>query len=559
MDERCKGFADWMISINRGMKGWFIVKTGMKKIAAVLCSTALLASVAAGCGGNDNKSGETSSSEASTTASEAPSGAPVTLTVEVFDRGVQGQPDLNNNKWTQYVNEKFGKPNNAVVEFVPVPRSQEVDKLNVLMAANQAPDISFTYDGTLVTRYAKSNGLYTLDELLESQGQQLKSYLGEKVLSYGKYNGKQISIPGKRTLLAWTGMFIRKDWLDSLGMPVPTTQEELYQALVAFRDKNPGHVDGVIPWATAAAGMNYGFGNLVQSFWGEMTEEEFVTTTGWLKPGNKDAYQWLNKLYNEKLISPDFALDKTTKQADADVSNGKVGFYAANWDYPLLQKIRDPLKQNAPDANYVSVDTFKNYEGKYLKEIYNENGLFSFIPKSSKNAELAMKYLNWMADPEVLFFLQFGEEGVNHKLVDGIPHGIAQTGENMQMSNLNLDYTLVVNGAELGDTEKNVRTYAAALAAGDPNYEKLAIDSYKINTTDGYTGFYYGVPNDANIKYGKTLGDMNKQMIDRLVVAKPAEFDSLYDKLVKEYMDAGGKAVQDENVKNYREIIAGKK
>lgn len=129
----------------------------------------------------------------------------------------------------------------------------------------------------------------------------------------------------------------------------------------------------------------------------------------------------------------------------------------------------------------------------------------------------------------------------------------------MQMSNLNLDYTLVVNGAELGDTEKNVRTYAAALAAGDKNYEKLAIDSYKINTTDGYTGFYYGVPNEANIKYGKTLGDMNKQMIDRLVVAKPAEFDALYDKLVKEYMDAGGKAVQDENVKNYREVIANKK
>lgn len=541
------------------MKGWFKVNTGMKKTTSIMFSIMLLASVAAGCGGNDKKSGETASPEASTAASASPSDPPVTLTVEVFDRGVQGQPDLNNNAWTKYVNEQFGKPNNAIVEYVSVPRSQEVDKLNVLMAANQAPDISFTYDGTLVTRYAKSNGLYTLDELLESQGQQLKSYLGEKVLSYGKYDGKQVSIPGKRTLIAWNGMFIRKDWLDSLGMPVPTTRDELYDVLVAFRDKNPGNVNGIIPWATAAAGMNYTFGNLVQSFWGDMSEEEFVTTTNWLKPGNKEAFEWLNKLYNEKLISPDFALDKTTKQADADVSNGKVGFYAANWDYPLLQKIRDPLLQNAPDANYVPVDTFKNYEGKYLKEVYNENGLFSFIPKSSKNAELAMKYLNWMANPEVLFFLQFGQEGINHKLIDGIPQGIAQTGENMQMSNLNLDYTLVVNGAELGDTEKNVRTYAAALAAGDKNYEKLAIDSYKINTTDGYTGFYYGVPNEANIKYGKTLGDMNKQMIDRLVVAKPAEFDALYDKLVKEYMDAGGKAVQDENVKNYKEVIANKK
>ncbi|MEK3699774.1 extracellular solute-binding protein [Paenibacillus sp. FSL R10-2199] len=541
------------------MKGWFLVKTGMKKIAAVLCSTALLASVAAGCGGNGNKSGETSSSEASTTASGAPSGAPATLTVEVFDRGVQGQPDLNNNKWTQYVNEKFGKPNNAIVEFVPVPRSQEVDKLNVLMAANQAPDISFTYDGTLVTRFAKSKGLYTLDELLEQHGQQLKSYLGEKVLSYGKYDGKQVSIPGKRTLLAWNGMFIRKDWLDKLGLPVPTNRDELYETLVAFRDKNPGNVDGVIPWATAAAGMNYTFGNLVQSFWKSMPEEEFITTSNWLKPGNKEAYQWLNKLYNEKLISPDFALDKTTKQADADVTNGKVGFYAANWDYPMTQKIRVPLKQNSPEANYVPIDTFKNDEGKYLKEVYNENGIFSFIPKSSKNAELAIKYLNWMADPEVMFFLQFGDEGVNHKMVDGIPHGIAQTGEKMQMSNLNMDYTMIVNGAELGDTEKNVRTYAAALAAGDKSYEKLAIDSYAINTTDGYSSYNYGIPNEANIKYGKTLGDMNKQMIDRLIVAKPSEFDALYEKLVKEYMDAGGKAVQEENVKNYRESQAAKK
>lgn len=529
------------------------MKTGIKKISAVLFSTVLLTGVAAGCGGNDKESKESAAPESSN-AAKSPSDPPAKLTVEVFDRGVQGQPDLNNNTWTKYVNEHFGKPNNAIVEYVPVPRSQEVDKLNVLMAAGQAPDISFTYDGALVTRFAKSDGLHTLDELLESQGQQLKAYLGENVLSYGQYNGKQVSIPGKRTLLAWNGMFIRKDWLDKLGMPLPTNRDELYNTLVAFRDKNPGNVNGVIPWATAAAGMNYTFGNLVQSFWGQMSEEEFVTTPNWLKPGNKDAYKWLNKLYNEKLISPDFALDKTTKQADADVTNGKVGFYAANWDYPMTQKIREPLKQNAPDANYIPIDTFKNAEGKYIKEVYNENGIFSFIPKSSKNAELAIKYLNWMADSEVMFFLQFGEEGVNHTLKDGIPQGISQTGENMMTSNLNMDYTVIVNGAELGDTEKNVKTYAAALASGDKQYEALAMESYKINTTDGYSSFYYGVPNEANIKYGKTLGDMNKQMIDRLVVAKEAEFDALYEKLVKEYMDAGGKAVQDENVKNYREV-----
>jgi ABC-type sugar transport system, periplasmic component len=526
-----------------------------KKMLVSLSVLTLLATGLAGCGdSNNNKENQPAGSSNTSTETKAPSGPPTTLTVEVFDRGIQGQPDLNNNTWTRYINEHFGKENNAVVKFVPVPRSQEIDKLNVLMAAGEAPDIAFTYDSATVSRYAKIDGITPLEDLLEKNGQNLKNYLGETVLKYGQFDGKQMAIPAKRTSLAWIGSFIRKDWLDKLGLPIPTNRDELYNALVAFRDKNPGGVDGVIPWGLAATGMNYGTGNLIDSFWGEQSEEDFVTQPNWLKPGNKDALKFLNKLYNEKLISPDFALDKTTKQADADVTNGKVGFFSANWDYPLRQNISEPLKANVPEANFVPIDTFKNDEGKYKKIAYNENGVNVFIPKSSKNAELAIKYLNWMANPEVLFFLQYGEEGVNHKMVDGIPQVITQTGDNMQTSYLNLDYTPVVNGVELGDQEKNIK----ALAASAPGYEEVAEQSYKINTTDTYTGFYYDTPNESSIKFGKTLGDMNNQMVDKLIVCKPADFDSMYDKLVDEYMAAGGKAVMEENIKIYEKMQANK-
>ncbi|MEK3913248.1 extracellular solute-binding protein [Paenibacillus sp. FSL H7-0331] len=521
-----------------------------KKLLAVLPVMTLLISTVAGCESGSKKEGQSTSTAAAT-----PSGTPVTLTVEVFDRGIQGQPDLNNNTWTRYINENFGKPNNAVVKFVPVPRSQEIDKLNVLMAAGEAPDISFTYDSATVSRYAKVNGIIQLDDLLAKHGKELTNYLGKTVLSYGLFGGKQMAIPAKRTSLAWNGMFIRKDWLDKVGMPIPTTRDELYNTLIAFRDKNPGGVDRVIPWGLAATGMNYNYGNLGESFWGKQSEEEFVTTPSWLRPGNKDALKFLNKLYNEKLISPDFALDKTAKQADADVTNGKVGFLIANWDYPLRQSISEPLKANVPNASFVPIDTFKNSEGKYKKIAYNENGVNIFIPKSSKNAELAIKYLNWMSDPKVLFFLQYGQEGVNHKMVNGIPQVINQTGDNMQTSNLNLDLTLVVNGVELGDPQKNIK----ALAASAPGLEDAAEKSYKINTTDTYTNFFYDTPSESNIKFGKTLGDMDKQMTDKLIVCKPAEFDSLYDKLVAEYMAAGGQTVMDENVKIYKAMQSNKK
>ncbi|TVY03071.1 extracellular solute-binding protein [Cohnella terricola] len=533
----------------------------IKKMLVVLSALTLLTSSLAACGSNNAKESQPTSSSTSTSTStpakeEKPSGPPVTLTVEIFDRGIQGQPDMNNNTWTRYINDNFGKQNNAIVKFVPVPRSQEVDKLNVLMAAGEAPDISFTYDVNTVHRYAKMNGIMQLDDLLAEHGKDLKNFLGEKVLSYGKYNGKQMAIPAKRTSLAWNGMFIRKDWLDKLGLPLPTTRDELYNTLVAFRDKNPGGVDGVIPWGLATTGMNYNTGNLPESFWEEQPEKEFVAAEswGWQKPGNKEALKFLNKLYNEKLISPDFALDKTAQQVDADVTNGKVGFFSANWDYPLRQKISEPLKANVPEANYVPIDTFTNYEGKYKKIAYNENGINVIIPKSSKNAELAIKYLDWMSSPEVLYFLQYGEEGVNHNVVNGIPQVINQTGDNMQTSYMNLDYTLVVNGVSLGDPVKNIK----ALAASAPGLEEVAEQSYKINTTDTYTLYYFDTPNESKIKFGKTLEDMNKQMTDKLISCKPSEFDNLYDKMVTEFMAAGGKAVMDENVKIYEAMQANK-
>ncbi len=485
----------------------------------------------------------------------------VTLRVEVFDRGVQGQPDLNNNAWTRYINDTFGKKNNVTVEFVPVFRSQEIDKLNILMAAGEAPDICFTYDLPTITKYVKNDGVYQVDDLLSKYGRNLTKYLGKDVLVWGKYNGKQMAIPAKRTVLADTGVFIRQDWLDKLGMKAPTTTKELYNTLVAFRDKNPGGVSTVIPWGMGGQGWSENYGNLFESFWQKESDKDFVTNqvtyAGWLKPGNKEAVRFLNKCYHEKLISPDFALDKTGKQLDADASNGKVGFFCLNWDYAWRPSIgiAQNLAQKDRKAVFVPIDTFKNYEGKYKKKVYAANGIYCIIPKSSKNALLAIKYLNWMSDPKVIFYLQNGVEGVNHKIVNGLPQPIPQTGDKMMPSTHNLDYTPIVNGTELGDPVENMKAVASTYSG----YESLVEKALKVFMKDGYQPYFYDTPNVANGKYGKVLGDKTNDMMTRLIYCKPAEFDKLYDSLVEEFMAAGGQAIVDENIKIYDAMHARKK
>ncbi len=468
---------------------------------------------------------------------------------------------MNNNYWTKYVNDNFGKQFNVTVNYVTVPRSQEVDKLNVLMAAGQAPDISYTYNQGVVYNYVQQGGLADLDSALQQYGSTLTKYLGDDVLKYGKFSGKQYAVPGKRTVLAGENTFIRKDWLDKLGLPVPTTPEQFYDTMVAFKEKNPGNVSGVIPYGyslqPAYPGLNY----IPEAFRpSNLTEEQFATlmpqaswSANWSMPGFDKAVQYMNKMYNAGLISPNFATDKDGKLLDADISNGKVGAFQTNWDGPYRTAPGDytNLKKNVPSAQLIPIDPWQNDAGKHPKYGYSPNGMYIIIPKSSKNVDLAIQYLNWMADPKVTLFLQNGQEGVDYNMVNGVPKqtGTTNSGEKMMTVANNLDYDILSNGIELGDPKKNT----AAVSAGYPGYETDVENALKVGLTDYYTSYYYALPNTADAKYNAALTNLSAQMLAKLIVAKPADVDGLYKSLVQQYMDQGGKAVQDEYIKNYKD------
>ena len=128
---------------------------------------------------------------------------------------------VTNNYLTNYVKENFTKKTNISVEYVPVPRAQEVEKLNVLMASGDSPDIVFTYDSNVIYNYVKQGGLTDIGALLDEYGSNLKSYLGKDTLAYGTFDGKQYAIPGKRVYLGKYSSMVRQDWLDKLGIQTP--------------------------------------------------------------------------------------------------------------------------------------------------------------------------------------------------------------------------------------------------------------------------------------------------------------------------------------------------
>lgn len=62
----------------------------------------------------------------------------VTIQIPVYDRGVEGLPPVDDNYWTRWIQKEFGDKNNITVEYVAIPRSDEVNKFNMLLAAGDA-------------------------------------------------------------------------------------------------------------------------------------------------------------------------------------------------------------------------------------------------------------------------------------------------------------------------------------------------------------------------------------------------------------------------------------
>lgn len=485
-----------------------------------------------------------------------------TLTVEVFDRAAPGFVATDN--WqTRWIQEQVKKELGFDVQFVSVPRSQEVEKLNLLMAAGQAPDISFTYNEAVVANYVKAGGLTDLTKLLPKSGANLAKYLGPDLLQFGQWGGKQWAIPAKRTFSGAHSGFIRQDWLDKLGLKVPTTTDELYKVLKAFKEKDPGNVgkDKVIPFAITVDPNNIHWTSALiwESFRKKVSEEVGATTERWNVPGHKDAVRYLNKLYNEGLLSPNFVLDKDGQQYVKDIVQGNVGAAIHNFDniYRANPGMATELAKNVPGAVFVPFDLKNSNTGTFQKWKYNANGMFIFVPRFSKNAELAVKYLNWMSKPEVLLYLQNGKQGVHFKSMrNGIPVEFVDqnTLPDAEKWNLN-DIPFLANGKEFGSEEKNLE----ALSFGYSGYEDLVKKAMAVSVKDAYVQFRFDRVIDAEAKFRQTLNTKSAEIFVKTITGKPADFNKTYDTLVKEYMAAGGSKIEEEKKAAYKAMMEERK
>jgi putative aldouronate transport system substrate-binding protein len=353
--------------------------------------------------------------------------------------------------------------------------------------------------------------------------------------------------------------FIRKDWLDILGLPVPATIQEFYDTLLAFKEKDPGKVGSnkVIPFIMTTD-IRWNVGNLLESYINPTLSirDRWVNTVidrYFLLPDYKEGVRFLNKMWNAGLIDADFPLYKDDEEPMKNlIKSGVVGSFGHNWDqiFRESERLMTDLQKNVPSAEWIAVDCMVSSDGVTHKISYDPAGVNYFIPKSSKHPEEAMRYLNWLARYENFNFIQLGSEGIVHDKVDGVPKINPSAPDGwIQNSPQNIDYTPIMNGLFLETEEASIR----ALAAGYPWPAEKVMAAYNISIKNARPEPVINTaqPLRAAGPVNQTLVDKSVNFVVQCVIAPAANFDREWDRGIADWLASGAELVRHERAENY--------
>ncbi|RIX60118.1 extracellular solute-binding protein [Paenibacillus nanensis] len=369
---------------------------GKKWKLSIVCA-AMMALLVSACSGNTGSKGGDANTGTSGSGAEEQQEKPV-----LKQLGPQRNFDPNGDKVAAFLEEATGYK----VEYETLPLENPDDKLNLLMANNEPYDI-VKLSGSQYNRLAVQGALEPLDELLEQYGQDLLGATPAEFYENAKVDGQIYGIPEKHPRgFVGSALAINQNLLDELGMEVPTTTDEFYNLLKAIKDEK-GIVpltgfESIIPEISGAFGVVTSFdvqdGKLIHRLEG---------------PGMKEYLAFMNKLYSEGLMDPEWPVNKT-ETIQQKFTTGKAGIMTYGWG--VAPAVTEALKKNDPDAEITLITSLKGPDGQIGNWVQGGGvSWYIAIPKSSKHKEEAMKYMNLKVQPDLFKELAIGEEGVHYQ------------------------------------------------------------------------------------------------------------------------------------------------
>lgn len=318
---------------------------------------------------------------------------------------------------------------NINLTYVVVPTGADGEaKINAAAAANDLPDLFQIVNANNDSRGSLLQlvnlGLIApVDDLMPLMPERVKLHYNDPVaLDLVTFDGKQYGFPEPPPIPKREGLVIRKDWLDKLGLEVPTTPEELLAVAEAFTTQDPdgnGQADTYgIGGFLNGQGLGTRFDFIMGAYgvpgvWNFSNPASFGLNVR--SPEYADALAYFKSLVDAKVIDPDWP----TLTRDDFRARWKQGAFGIMWeDFAALtnKSNYEPFDTNFPDAEWIPVASLQGPDGDSSYSVYTGRGQIFAISQQAADAgkgEAIARLLEWMAT-DGYYLLGFGEEGVNY-------------------------------------------------------------------------------------------------------------------------------------------------
>lgn len=323
---------------------------------------------------------------------------------------------------------------NIDFEVIQIPNEDRSTKLNLMFAADELPDIFYNCNLTTseIAKYGAGEAqLLPLNDLIEQYAPNIKNfyevepevaaatyYLDGNIYMLPAYKGYSVT-----EYYSSTRAWINQKWLNNLGLENPTTLEEFYNVLTAFKTQDAngnGDANDEYPLSDTNAKIT----RLMLNQMGVMTSGT-STLTAAIKDGkalipanDHDFYleflTTMNKFYTEGLIHPDM-YTMTTTQQKADVANDIIGAHVASAPHSLNADTYEEWTTILPMATDAEGNTLWVGPNDYV------HGQFA-ISYKCENLEAAIKFADWHFTQIGSVYTWFGPEAGSEDLM-GIANG----------------------------------------------------------------------------------------------------------------------------------------
>ena len=409
----------------------------MHKIASILLASAMTISMLAGCGGSGGSNapaggnapaGSTESTSGGDAAAADTYTFPLAEKAELsgltsFPAGTESEPN------NRTIFKRLEEQTNVHINWRTIQSDQWGEKIQLEMSnVKTLPDFVFQagFNDTDLLKYGKQGVIINLEDYIDKYMPNLQAVF-EQAPEYRAMctdeNGHIWALPWieqlgyEKTAIQTVGdmSFINKNWLDFLGLSMPTTVDEFEQVLLAFKDnaaklKAEFKIDGdIIPMscimndgdqdpAILINGFGEGYGDPDRGRHIAVTDDKQVICSA-TQEGFKKGLEWLHKLYAEGLIDP----EAFTQEWSTYVAKGKAGRYGVCFSWDVANIAQVSMDELIAGEGWVPLPALK----ADVKNITPQNGSFTsgfdrgrcVVTAAAKNPALVCAWLDQMYIP----------------------------------------------------------------------------------------------------------------------------------------------------------------